>query len=123
MARIPRLLLPGESATYHIVSRTALQGFVLGDVEKDLFVRLLRRLAAVYFVELFGFCVMGNHVHLLVRMRLADEFPDEEVRRRFTLYYGEARAQTLGVDQLPFYREKWANCADRPMLNADSDAW
>jgi hypothetical protein len=30
----------------HIVSRTVLQGFVPGDVEKDLFVRLL---AAVYF--------------------------------------------------------------------------
>ena len=62
MARIPRLLLRGESATYHVVSRTALQGFVLGDVEKDLFVRLLCHLGAVYFTELFGFSVMGNHV-------------------------------------------------------------
>jgi REP element-mobilizing transposase RayT len=112
MARIPRLLLRGESATYHVVSRTALQGFVLGDVEKDLFVRLLRRLAGVYFAELFGFAVMGNHVHLLVRMRLPDEFPDEEVRRRFSLYYGEARAQTLSDAQLPFYREKWASLSE-----------
>ena len=112
MARIPRLLLSGESATYHVVSRTALQGFVLDDVEKDRFVRLLRHLAAVYFTELFGFCVMGNHVHLLLRMRRADEFSDDEIRRRFILYYGEARAQTLGEDQLPFYGGKWASLSE-----------
>jgi REP element-mobilizing transposase RayT len=112
MARIPRLLLRGESATYHIVSRTALQGFVLNDVEKELFVRLLRHLTGVYFTELFGFCVMGNHVHLLVRMRVGEEFSDDEIRRRFILCYGEARAQTLGADQLPFYREKWASLSE-----------
>ena len=35
MARIPRLTVDGEPAVYHVISRTALDGFVLGDVEKD----------------------------------------------------------------------------------------
>jgi len=29
-------MVTGEPAVYHVMSRTALDGFVLGDVEKDL---------------------------------------------------------------------------------------
>ena len=36
MARIPRLVVTGEPAVYRVMSRTALDGFVLGDVEKNL---------------------------------------------------------------------------------------
>ena len=35
MARIPRMVITEEPTVYHIISRTALDGFVLGDVEKD----------------------------------------------------------------------------------------
>lgn len=31
MARIPRLTVDDEPAVYHVISRTALDGFVLGD--------------------------------------------------------------------------------------------
>jgi len=31
--RIARLVVKGEPAVYHVISRTALDGFVLGDVE------------------------------------------------------------------------------------------
>jgi hypothetical protein len=34
VARIPRMIITGEPTVYHIVSRTALDGFVLGDAEK-----------------------------------------------------------------------------------------
>lgn len=68
MARIPRLTMTGEPAVYHVISRTALDGFVLGDVEKEYLLTLLQRLSAVYFTEVLGFCLMGNHFHLLVRM-------------------------------------------------------
>ena len=34
MARIPRLTVDGEPAVYHVISRTALDGFVLGDVDR-----------------------------------------------------------------------------------------
>ncbi len=33
MPRIARLVVKGEPAVYHVVTRTALDGFVLGDVE------------------------------------------------------------------------------------------
>ncbi len=44
MARIPRLLVKGEDTVYHIISRTALPGYVLGDCEKDYLLGLIKRL-------------------------------------------------------------------------------
>jgi putative transposase len=43
------------------MSRTALDGFPLGDIEKDFMLDLIRRYAALYLVEILGFCLMGNH--------------------------------------------------------------
>lgn len=39
MARIARLLIKDEPAVYHVISRTALDGFPFSDAEKDFFVR------------------------------------------------------------------------------------
>ena len=63
MARIPRLLVKGEDTVYHIISRTALPGYVLGDVEKDYLLSLIKDLSSIFFVDVFGFCIMGNHFH------------------------------------------------------------
>jgi len=51
MARVPRLVVEGEPAVYHLVSRTALDGFSLGDVKKEHMVRLLKSLRGLFFVE------------------------------------------------------------------------
>ncbi len=72
MPRIGRLLVKGEEAVYHIISRTALNGFVLGDVEKEYLLELIRHLSSVYFTEVLGFVIMGNHFHLLVCMKTFD---------------------------------------------------
>jgi hypothetical protein len=55
VARIPRLTINGEAAVYHVISRTALDGFVLGDVEKEYLLSLIQRLSTVYFTEILGF--------------------------------------------------------------------
>ena len=86
MPRMARLVVKGEPAVYHVICRSALDGFALGDVEKEQFVKLLRELSSVYFVEVFGFSVMGNHVHVLLRMDTGEAVSDEEIRRRFRLY-------------------------------------
>ena len=61
MARIPRMIVKGEDAIYHVISRTTLPGFVLGDVEKDYLLKLIKWMSDVFFVDVFGFCIMGNH--------------------------------------------------------------
>jgi len=61
MPRIARLIVKEEEVVYHIMSRTALDGYVMGDVEKDFLLHLIKKLSRVYFAEVLGFCLMGNH--------------------------------------------------------------
>ena len=56
MPRTTRLIIKDETAVYHVMSRTTLDGFPLGDVEKDFMLDLIRRNSALYFVEILGFC-------------------------------------------------------------------
>jgi len=60
MPRTQRLKISDETAIYHVMSRTALDGFPLGDIEKDFMLDLIRRYAALYLVEILGFCLMSN---------------------------------------------------------------
>ncbi len=112
MARIPRMLITGEPTAYHIMSRTALDGFVMKDVEKDYLLGLIKHLSAVYFVEVLGFCIMGNHFHLLARMYPGDHYNDEEITKRFYRYYGADTKQHLGEERIQFFREKWSNLSE-----------
>ncbi len=112
MPRIARLVVRGEPAVYHVMSRTALDGFVMGDIEKEYLINLIKRLSEIYFSEVLGFCLMGNHFHLLIRMGTGEACDDEEIRRRFALYYGEDKEGALRDGQIPFFREKWGNLSE-----------
>ena len=54
MPRISRMVINDETTVYHVMSRTALDGFPLGDVEKDFMLDLIRRYSVLYFVETLG---------------------------------------------------------------------
>jgi putative transposase len=110
MPRIARMVLKGEPGVYHVISRTALAGFVLGDIEKDFLLNLIRRLSRVYFTEVLGFCLMGNHFHLLVRMHPGENQSDEEIKRRSSFYYG--KETELSEGRIPYLREKWASLSE-----------
>jgi len=49
MPRTPRLVINGEAGVYHVMSRTALDGFPLGDVETP-----VKSASLVFFKELNG---------------------------------------------------------------------
>jgi REP element-mobilizing transposase RayT len=110
MARMPRFLISHQQTTYHVISRTALDGYPLGEQEKSLLLATIKQLSAVYFCEVLGFCLMGNHFHLLVTMRPEDEVSDEEVRESFQRRYGDE--YTLMTGQIPFYRQKWTSLSE-----------
>ena len=61
MPRTSRMVVPETKTAYHVISRTALDGFPFGDVEKDQFVKILKRFSKVYFAEIIGFSILGNH--------------------------------------------------------------
>ena len=113
MPRIARLKVTGQPAVYHIISRTALDGFVLGDVEKEFLLNLIKRLSKVYFAEVLGFCIMGNHFHLLVRMHFGVGVDDEEIKRRHRLYYGkDSKREVDDKEIIKALREKWTNLSE-----------
>ena len=112
MPRIARLLVKGEKTVYHVISRTALPGYVLEDAEKDFLLRYIRRLAKVYFAEVLGFCIMGNHFHLLVRMEPGQDKTAGEIQRRFLIYYGENGARELTDELVPALRKKWGSLSE-----------
>jgi len=112
MPRIARLVIKEEKAVYHVMSRTALDGYVLGDVEKDFLVNHIRWLAKVYFAEVLGFCIMGNHFHLLVRIEPGRDKSVDEIRKRFEIYYGEDDKRELTEEMIPVLREKWGTLAE-----------
>ncbi|MFH0726379.1 MAG: transposase, partial [Pseudomonadota bacterium] len=74
-----------------VMFRTALSGFPFEDIEKDRMVEIIRRASKLYLSEILGFCIMGNHFHILVRMIPDTQFSDS---------------------QIPYYRNKWASLSE-----------
>ncbi len=110
MARISRMILSEKPTIYHVMSRTALPGYPMGAVENDYLLDLIRLRAQVYFAEILGLCLMGNHFHILVRMHPGSSYTDDDIQNRFALYYGPDLV--LEPDQIPFYRKKWASLSE-----------
>lgn len=95
MPRIARFIRSDRPTVYHVVSRTALPGLPIKDPDKDYLLGLIKGLSKLYFVDVLGFAIMGNHFHLVARMHPLDEVSDEEVVKRWHDYYGD-EAQLLG---------------------------
>ena len=110
MPRPSRMLVSDEKAVYHVMSRTALDGFPLEDVEKELMLGLLKRFAAFYFTEILGFCLMGNHFHLLVKMLPDSRYTDSDIKKRLELFYGDDRDFADG--QMPYWRDKLTSLSE-----------
>jgi len=92
------------------MSRTALDGFPLKDVEKDFMLDLIKRFSALYFTEILGFCIMDNHFHLLVKMIPEYHFTNEDIRKRFEAFFGGSREFVEG--QIPYWREKLSSLSE-----------
>ena len=110
MPRTRRLVNGEEKTAYHIMSRTALDGFPFGDVEKDELVKIIKKFSKLFFVEVFGFCIMGNHFHLLIQMFPEHYLEDEEIRSRCKAHYGEDFE--VSDEQIGYYRVKLSSLAN-----------
>ena len=110
MPRTTRLIINDETAVYHVMSRTALDGFPLGEIEKDFMLDLIRRYSALYLVEILGFCLMGNHFHILVKMLPEYKFTDQDIKERNVGFYGDDRVFTDGM--IPSLRAKLSSLSE-----------
>ena len=86
----PRSTIVDEAVTpwYHCVSRCVRRAFLCGpgyEYRKQWIEDRLKELVGVFAVELAGFAIMDNHLHLLVRLdsKKAREWSVDEVVRRW----------------------------------------
>lgn len=64
MARIARVVVP--EMWHHVTQRgNCRQTVFFEDSDRSFYLRLLRRYCSQYKLKLGGYCLMGNHVHLL----------------------------------------------------------
>ena len=110
MPRIARMLIQEKEAVYHVMSYTALPGLPTGDVEKDYLFNLIKQLSKVYFVEMLGISLMSTHFHILARMHPDGEYPDEDIKKRYELFYG--KDDVISKERLALYRERWSSLSE-----------
>jgi len=110
MPRTSRMIISGQTAVYHVMSRTSLDGFPMGDVEKDFWLGLIKRFSKLYFAEIIGFCLMDNNFHALTKMIPETKFSDEQIQKRYEAFYGDERVFPKG--QLPALRVKYGSLSE-----------
>jgi REP element-mobilizing transposase RayT len=103
------MIVKGEPAAYHIISRSALEGYALEKQDKDFLLSTIIWLSKIYFVEVFGFCIMGNHFHLMVKMHIGDEFSDKDIQARYSFMRRGKTKILLSKEQIKKCRDKWSN--------------
>jgi REP element-mobilizing transposase RayT len=82
----------------------------LGDIEKDFMLDLIKRYSALYFVEILGICIMGNHFHILVKTLPEYKFSDQDIKKRYVDFYGDGRVFTDGL--IPSLRAKLSSLSE-----------
>ncbi len=78
----------GVTPWYHVISKTVRGAFLLaeGDSDRKQWIEdRLRELANLFAIEVAGFSVLDNHLHVLLKLEpeTATEWSDEEVVRRW----------------------------------------
>jgi REP element-mobilizing transposase RayT len=104
------MVINDETTVYHVMSRTALDGFPLGDIEKDFMLDQIKRYSALYFVEILGICIMGNHFHIIVKMLPEYKFTDQDLKNRYMGFYGDDRVFADGL--IPSLRAKLSSLSE-----------
>jgi putative transposase len=83
-----RIKPKGRDVVYHCVSRVVGGQFLLENLEKEYFRRLMWAQAEFGGVEVVGYCIMSNHFHLLVKVPGDLGLGDKEIVERVSKFYG-----------------------------------
>ncbi len=94
-----RRLKHSGCCVYHLTSRVVQKRRLLLDVQREVWVRSLEKVAVFSGVEVITYCVLENHFHILVRINPgAQACDDAELVRRYRALYGNERAAWSGLD-------------------------
>ncbi|HMB32137.1 MAG TPA: transposase [Desulfohalobiaceae bacterium] len=110
MSRIGRFVSKYETSVYHVISRTALQGLPIEDADKDHLLHLIQYYSKIFFFDVLGFAIMGNHFHLVCRTYPESEVSDEDVVARYKIYRSEDGYPSQ--DNIDYYRSRWTSLSE-----------
>ncbi len=111
MARTRRLKAKGDVAYYHVISRTVGGEFLLGDVEKEKLLSVIKQFSSLYFVSVIGYCIMDNHFHLLVKTLSVEDIDDTELKERLSRHYKNIPDE-ITESELLKYKEKLTDISE-----------
>lgn len=98
MARLRRFKTEGCETWFHLSARVAaLRGEhpLAGGVFAERLRGLIQHYTRVYFCSVAGFCVMGNHYHLIVHFEEPREVDRAELERRANVLYPGTAGQRM----------------------------
>ena len=90
--RSKRITLPG-TAFYHCECGVRGQNMLLKDNEKRQLWELVRRVSEFSGVEVKTYCLMDNHIHLIIKIPKWREVGDDELVTRMRALYGELKTE------------------------------
>ena len=71
MARLPRVI--AVDGPHHVTQRGNARRFILdSDTDRNIYLELLKQSLALHDVTMMGYCLMSNHVHLVLVPRRAE---------------------------------------------------
>lgn len=82
-----------HETVHHLINRIAHRVYFLTDEERSDFLEIVRRTANFSGIKLIGWCIMGNHFHLLVYLPAPRHVDEQDVLER----YGELKGATAAV--------------------------
>ncbi|MBC2603017.1 transposase, partial [Puniceicoccus vermicola] len=85
--RRKRMRLDGQTAYYHVMSRTVNGEALFGDREREVLRKMIWQVADFSGIRVVTYAVMKNHFHVLVEVPAEVSISDEELVRRYRRLY------------------------------------
>ena len=104
MARLARIAI--VNIPHHVTQRGNARQFLLAsDSERAVYLKLLRHYVRLYDLALLGYCLMSNHVHLIVVPRRIESLAValKNAHGRYAAYWNAAQQSSGHVWQGRFY--------------------
>src|ERR1700757_4005208 len=104
MARMPRIA--AINIPYHVTQRGNARQFLLAtDEERAVYLDLLQKNIRLHELRLIGYCLMSNHVHLVVIPQKADSLAQalKQTHGRYATYWNATHGLSGHVWQGRFY--------------------
>jgi len=88
MPRGSRILL--DNVCYHVLNRgNQKQKIFLEECDFENYLRILKHYKIKYKFRLFGYCLMPNHIHLIIEPRQKDELPKfmQSITQTYSMWF------------------------------------